>query len=221
MGSMYKSKKPLTVIAKKPPTRVQRIARDVALLKRNQKKSEFKWQDTPINLTRSGTGTMIQPIDNIGNGVGPNDYIGDEYTVKSLQVDIEAYTDLRGIADDAYLRISIVRYKSMNGNTPSYGPVGGSDCVYQADNVYSPRSMQNRNDFVIMKEWNITLDTANKELQRLTYYKKLNLVTVKDAPSGFTEQNGYFLIAYLHDVSGITASNLYIKGNCRIRFTDN
>lgn len=221
MGRMYKSKKPLTVIAKKPPTRVQRIAKDVAMLKRNQKKSEFKWQDTPVSLSINPNTSGLQGVDNIVNGISPNDYIGAEYTVKSVQLDLALGIDSVTSANDGFIRVSLIRYKSMNGNNPSYGPAGGSDGVYQFDNVYSPRNMDNRNDFIIMKEWDLTYDVSNKVVYRLKYYKKLNLVTVKDQPSGFTEQNGYFLFAYYKTINGAATLPVNITGNCRIRFTDN
>lgn len=216
IGKMYSSKKPLTVIAKKPPTRIQRIAKDVARLKKQQKKSEFKFNDRAISLTTPlAGGSAIQALDGIANGTLANNSIGDQYTVRSLQVDITLTPEVGGTAvSDQFVRIAIVRYKSMNNDTPSYGPAGGSNNIYEADNVYSPRELTNRNDFIIMKEWDITLDTSRQLYYRLKYYKKLNIVTTIDATTSSIEENGYFLVMFSN------IDNVEIVGNCRIRFTD-
>lgn len=219
MGRMYSSKKPLTVISKKPPTRIQKIARDVARLKKKNKKIEFKYQDTAINISTGGAGyaSVISSIQNITQGITVNDYIGNQYCVKSLQVDL---TVKCATVTPNYLfyRIALVRYKSANGNTPSYGPSGGSDGIYQADNVYSPRNMNNRNDFVILKEWNLTIDASRQEMYRLSYYKKLdNMVTI-DALTGLIEENAYYIVVSTTGPSG--GNTLDIVGNARIRFTD-
>lgn len=217
MGKMYSSKKPLTVIAKKPPNRIQRIAKDVAILKKKQKKNEFKYQDTPINIALATPGSTLSSIQNIVQGVTVNDYIGNQYTIRSFQIDLTVEPAVT--SQYAFYRIAIVRYKSANGNTPSYGPSGGSDGVYQADNVYSPRNLLNRNDFVIMKEWNLYLDNSKSQLHRLSYYKKCNTVVNMDASSGNIEENAYYIMVYSNALTGV-GNTLNVIGNCRIRFTD-
>lgn len=221
MSSRPRRAGPVQVIAMKPPTKIQRIAKDVAVLKKNAKKEEFKWFDVNLVSTISTTPTVAF-INSIPQGVNGSNFTGNQYCIKSIQ--LSGYVILEDATEHDELRIVLVRYKNANQVSPTYSNTGGNDGLYEEDSINAVRSMNNRHDFVIIKEWNVLLNQTNVNSRRIDLYKKINLVTtVQEGQDGNAateiEQNSYFIMTMGN--TALASDNSILTVTTRFRYTDN
>lgn len=222
-GRLVKSSKPTVVTIKKKPTKLQRIARDVAVLKKKSKRVEYKYNVTDVITGQIITSTpyiflLNNPNTNLQQGSGENQFIGAQYTVSSIQ--INARIEMLGRDN---VRLAIVRFKSANEVTPTYS--GGTDGVYENSDPLSFRELHNRNDFVILKEWTyygsgIANESTENHLKMIKFYKKINLTTLVNTNGDplTIEENAYYLMALGLNAAG--ATNSVLSFQCRIRFND-
>lgn len=231
-GRLVKASKPTVVTIKKRPSKLQKVVRDVNQLKKKQKKVEWKYSSNafaaPITAQQVSTTPFIKllndPADNIApataaNGNGFDKYSGQQYTMQSIQID--GY--LRGpVGSTGYdnIRIVLVKYKSPDGVGPTYATVPNQ--VFADGTPYSFRALTNRNDFVILKEWNIQFDTLTtnglSNNRRIKLFKKLNGMTCTLNATPAIEENALYLMAVGTVAAG--AGSPLLSLNVRIRFTD-
>lgn len=218
-GSLRRAPKVQTVIMKKEPSKLQKVAKDVSKLKKQMKDAEYKFFDLSLSPTEVSATSTVTFLNAIPVGNTNVSHVGAQYNIKSIEIKFRI--ELTGTSSLDTCRVALVRYKSINEATPTYST--GNHGIYESEAVTAVRQLDNKNDFIILKEWNILLNDVGNPNRYYTYYKKMNNKTVvKTGQSGTAasqlEQNGYFLVT-LGQIA-LVGDNSQLNGVCRFRFTD-
>lgn len=219
MGKMIRQKRPINVIARKPPSKLQRVAKDVAKLKKDAAKVEHKIFDKLINASNINTVATVTYLNEIGPGNTAITHVGNQYRVRKIQ--ISGTVQLETNTDHDELRIALVRVKRPNEVVPTYN--GGDNAIYSAASPDALREYSNRGNFVIMREWNILLNDTGVNSRKIEYNKRVDLVTtISNAEDGTAgteiEQNAYYLVHI--GSTAAAATNSVLTAYVRFTFTD-
>lgn len=91
--------------------------------------------------------------------------------------------------------------------------------IFEYLTTYSPRNLNNRNRFVILKDWHITL-YPDRPATQLNYYRKLDMKTVFDG-TGSTYADISNNALYFVWLSNLASVAPLANGLVRLRFLDN
>lgn len=177
---------------------------------------EFKWKDTASTITLNTTYSTIL-LNGLVQGTDAGNRIGRSIKVKSLEL---SFLVSRNIADTAQhsVRIMLVLDKEPKATIISASDVLTDTSYY----INSPRNLNNKNQYVILKDWKLPLPAnGGTEVFIRDYYRKFDLHTTYNNGNlgGITdiESNALYLIM----VSDATANLPSITYFNRIRYLDN
>lgn len=178
---------------------------------------EFKSVDTVLSQPIDQTGAVTL-VNGIARGDEINERIGRELTMRSIQFNARAYAT-SGTGSDQVGRVLIVYDRQTNA-----AALTGAQVLASFD-TNSPRNLENRRRFKILKDWRFPINAAGESGSNrvLQFYRRLrhpvtfnsgDAGTVADITSG-----SIYVLTIGTNVAGATAGNLV--GTCRIRYQDN
>lgn len=203
-----------------PPTRWStyssagsQLAKDVYMLK-NLINTEFKVLDVTVNQTIDTSADFF-----LLNGAQKGDNIdsrdGRSLRVKSLQLDINLFQDASSSASQTRLVLFID--KQANSAVPAFADIFQSNIF----TMLTPRNLDNRKRFVILKEWSISQTLGTNNIVRKKYYKKMDMKTIYDDSDAGTIADIATNSLYLMAISTESINSPALKVYSRIRFIDN
>jgi hypothetical protein len=177
---------------------------------------EFKCKDLHDGgLTFSQTGTIHQ-ISNIGQGDTENTRDGSSIKIKSLEINL-CYKMHSSVTFGTVCRTILVL--DTQTNSAIYVPGDVIDDITAGDSLVSSRNLNNRNRFVILKDW-ITHLVPDKPYAHKSIYKKMNLGLTFDGTAGSIADlpsNSLSLLVFTNEATNTPTAALH----SRIRFIDN
>lgn len=140
---------------------------------------EFKFHDVSANGTAITNTGIIIPLTNLAQG--DTDDTRDGATIKLKSIEANFIFKLNASATASVVRTMIVIDTQTNQVGPTLANVL-ADAGNQT-NLVSPRNLDNRSRFIILKDFNLLLDASYDRKQK-SWYKKMNLHLVYDSNAG-------------------------------------
>jgi len=209
--------------ARKPMTRgaiygraASQLYSDVKKLK-NLINVEFKWHDVHAAHDMHTTG-VITPLNFINQGDGSQLRDGDQFRIKSIEIDGRVKLDPVGGP-------AVCRYLLVIDTDPGGVSFNISDLLHTSAGspvTSAARNLDNRNRFVILKDFRTTVQPNGREVVPIKYYRKLDLKTLfNNATASFSslKNHGLYLVTFSDIGSGSNPPDIDV--NCRVRYVDN
>lgn len=193
-----------------------KLAKDVAVLQ-SLINVEKKFIDTTATYamdTASSATQTLTLLNGLAQGDGSTNRDGNSIKMTSLEVD--GYVSLNSLQTNDYIRVAIVMDMQANAAAPVFTDIYESSV---------PVSLAKRNKntvdrFIVLKEWDFTLTTAGKAIQKFEAFKKMQQ-HVKFNGTGATIASLYTGAIYLVANGSVGSNTSSITFNSRIRFVDN
>lgn len=179
--------------------------------------TEFKYLDRNISLQpNQATGGFVL-LNGTDRGDGVSNREGRQLRVKSLQLKYRVI--MHSSALRTTTRVMVVVDKKPDGAIFTLADLLEQGGTYP---VYGMRNLNNRNRFVILKEWNIATDAVERDTSRvMKYYKNLDMKVTYDDSDTATIADIQNNSLYIVTMSNETTNLPLIEGQARIRFLDN
>lgn len=194
------------------------LYKDVKYLK-NLINVEFKYHDTQFSQQAHTTGAILS-LNFINQGDGSTNRDGDQCRLKSLELHGAVALPATASRPNS-TRLMLILDTEPNGSTPAITDIldnqGGSINFY-----YSPRNLDNRTRFVVMKDWHYTVNPNGTEAYQINHYRKLDLKVLFNGTTGSIttmKNNHLFLLVLGDEASGATNPTYALSS--RIRYVDN
>lgn len=181
---------------------------------------EFKFLDvSPASFTFGSTPPGIHLLNGAMLGTSSTNRIGRSTKMKSIQIDMVLNRNpaaLAGVAD--HCKVMLVLDKD-----PSQTQFGiGQLWADSTQPVISPRNLDYRKRFVILKDWNISFNSIGNNASRsISYYKQIDMHTIFDGSNlgDITDiiNNALYLVFTSTAPTNQPLADFY----SRIRFLDN
>lgn len=178
---------------------------------------EFKSVDTVVSQAIDQTGAVTL-VNGIARGDEINERNGRELTMRSIQFNARAYAT-SGTGSDQIGRVLIVYDRQTNA-----AALTGAQVLASFD-TNSPRNLENRRRFKILKDWRFPINAAGESGSHrvLQFYRRLrHPVTFNSGDAGTVADittGSIYVLSIGTNVAGATAGSLV--GTCRIRYQDN
>lgn len=177
---------------------------------------------TSYNVT---AGSAIILLNGVATGTDFTNRIGRKIVMRSILFRSSTFDSGAGATTGERARLLIIYDRQPNGATPVYTDILGTG---GAADALSPMSLNNRDRFVVLRDWLFSTEYANFAAGNITTgnsieyikkcYKKLNLETVF---SGTAATIGSIATGAVWMMAIGTGSNVTsLAYNCRIRFED-
>lgn len=190
----------------------RKLIKDVKMLK-GLINTEFKFNDRLVSNNILDTGEFIL-MNGIAQGTNDNERIGNTMRIKSVEYRIIVQHNI-GATDQTYFRCILFVDLESDGADPTLAEVLQNTTVP----IVSPRNLNNRNKYLILKDQVLKLNDDNPN-GYIEVYKKLNLKTTYDAAgatiAAIANHPIYLLVLSNHPSNGPTMNSY-----SRIRYVDN
>ncbi len=178
---------------------------------------EFKFVDVDITTASVTTTYNKKLLNGLQKGTGSSDRIGRSVKMKSLDIGIICTRNVASTTNN-FVRVSLVYDRAPDAST-----VVSLEVFQTADNkILSPRNLDFRNRFMIMKEWIFDIGNAgNRPAIHANYYKKLDMHAIfnsSDLGTIADLEKGALYLMYVSDASTNAPSLTFYS---RIRYLDN
>ena len=180
------------------------------------RKPELKYLDTPINTTSVSTTGALQIFEIPARGTGESQRVGNDYTVKSIQMKaVINTTPTTGI--DQLARVMIFNVRHSTGSDPTMTDVLTAE---------APTALRNYNfmsDYQVLMDKVFALNASGESgsSRVVKFYRKINLpVHMKSAGNAVadTDRNTLYVYFIGNVATGDTDAIAY--GNIRITYED-
>lgn len=189
---------------------------------RSSSVSELKFKDNAFITTITSAGVILPSTNslvNIAVGTGPNERIGRQIKVKSINAYLTLQKNSSSYATDT-IRIMLVLDTQCNGTAPAITD------ILQTASVNSFRNMANSKRFVVLKDSEINITSATYDgtnfatvHRQLEFFRKVNYSIEYDqnmstGAISTIRSNNLFLVALTNYAS------ISVNGTVRIRYDD-
>lgn len=190
---------------------LQKVTKDVAYMK-SLMNVEWKYHDSIATGQMSSTGT-VQVVNAIPLGNNKNERVGQSVRIKSVEV--KQNINGNNGADNTHFRCLLV-YDKEGQTLPGINKIL-QDTTYP---TVSPRNMQNRKRFYILRDIHRTMGDDGANTTQIDFFKKLDFHTIYDADTGniAAVSTGALYVVY---ISNHTAVGPDVTSYVRIRYLDN
>lgn len=182
-------------------------------------RTELKSIDLDLATTGSGTGdittTMGRTCANaISIGADINQRVGRKITIRSLEMHYSVFADADQV-DPTLSRIMVVFDRQANGTQPA-----GTD-ILTASTVYSPKNLNNRERFTILKDDLISTQRLTDKSQVVQkWYLRTSLPVVYNSGVAGTYADIASGSLWVCVVSTVAVDYPLLKGFLRVRYSD-
>lgn len=179
---------------------------------------EYKTSDLDNNSLSIPNTWNLNLVNGLARGNDWNQRIGRQVTFKSVQINFKVqYTQGESAPQTENVRLIVFLTKTIDGTAPV-----GTDVVNN-DNVIADRNLDNRRQYVILKDYKFSLTSLGREAFNLTYYKRLSLKTqYNNGDTGLVGDIDYGAIyfMFISDQTAISGFQPTILWSSRVRFID-
>lgn len=177
---------------------------------------EFKYVDKEGTQSITNASAFVL-LNGLTKGNGSSNRIGRSIKIMSLEL---SFILSKNISDtnQEFVRVALLLDKEPNGATPSFLDVWESNTNY----ICTPRNLDNRKRFVIMKDYVLPLPVSGgTQAYYKTLYKKMEMHTIYDNSDAGTIADISSNALYLVFVSDSSTDNPSITYYNRLRYIDN
>lgn len=223
-GKKYSKKR---YYKKKSPTRWStygaagsQLVKDVYMLK-SLINTEFKFRHIAgANLPLDTVGSSSYILFNgIGQGTSAFERIGRSIKVASFQLNFNV--EMASGVSDTKVRVMLVMDTQANASQPVVSSILSTTTNNEIA-IVSPRNLNNRKRFIILRNWQFSLNTGVRQVQFVKYYRKFGFHTAYNGNTGNTissiDTNSLYVIAFSNQ-TGANSPGMTYEGT--IRYIDN
>lgn len=185
------------------------------MAKKNASEIDPEYKTIDLSSTANiGTTAVIAILNSCTPGDGYAQRDGRQIRIKSLQLQMNMIQNASATTDTQF-RIIVFIARQPHALLPVVAD------LLTVTNVYSPRNLDGRKEYIILYDKVITLSQNAYEKKLVKIYKKLDMKTVFNGNSsgGFSdvETNGLYLLKFSTD----NTNQPQLSYNSRVRFLDN
>lgn len=178
---------------------------------------EFKYLDVDVTTTQLLTTYQKKLLNGCQKGTGSSNRIGRSIKMKSIDIGILVTRNVASTTNN-FVRCSLVYDSTPNGTT-----IVSPDVFESSSNVIlSPRNLDFRSRFIILKEWVFDIGNAgNRPAVHSSFYKQLDMHAIyNDSDLGTIAdmEKGSLYLMYVSDASTNGPQFTFYS---RIRYLDN
>lgn len=225
-GKNYRKKKYYK--KKQLPTRWQtygaagsQLVKDVIMLK-GLINTEFKYRHIsgsllPLDTATAGPSFIL--FNGIAQGTSAFERVGRSIKVASFQLNFNVQKQTS--VADTKVRVILLLDTQANGAQPTINQILSSTTDNEIA-ILSPRNLNNRKRFIILRNWMFALNDGVKRVQFVKYYRKFGFHTQYDSNTGggiaSIISNSLHLVAFSNQ-TGASSPDITYEGT--IRYIDN
>lgn len=189
----------------------RQLWKDVKMLK-DAINVEYKQHEVGITqAVINNTTTQVSLLNGVPTGDDYGNRDGRQVRFKSIEIHAEVSANVSQTSP-SFIKCALIIDRDAE-SLPSWTD------IYEYATTYSPRNLNNRNRFVILKDWNITL-YPDRPATQIHYYRKIDMKTVYDG-TGSTYSDISNNALYMVWISNLATVAPLSSGLCRLRFLDN
>lgn len=189
----------------------RQLWKDVKMLK-DAINVEYKLHEASVqNTVINNSTTQVSLLNGVPTGDDYQNRDGRQVRFKSMELHATISANVAQTSP-SFVRACIVIDRDAE-SLPVYTD------IFEYATTYSPRNLSNRNRFVILKDWHITL-YPDRPATTLKYYRKIDMKTVYDG-TGSTYSDISNNALYFVWISNLASVAPLADGLMRLRYLDN